>query len=92
MSPVTDQAIESFFLHHPVHILVATDLTDQELLMPYILGQARESGAFVTLVHAIKPGNCKLLEGCAGCGMVGDAKVAASAALAGAPGDTRPLH
>lgn len=39
----------------PDHILVATDLTDFEYLMPHVVAQAQASGASVTLVHAVLP-------------------------------------
>jgi len=40
---------------YPERILVATDLTDGEYLIPHIVAQAQISGAHVTLVHAILP-------------------------------------
>jgi nucleotide-binding universal stress UspA family protein len=39
----------------PKRILVATDLTDGEFLIPHAVAQAKASGAMVTLVHAIQP-------------------------------------
>jgi nucleotide-binding universal stress UspA family protein len=39
----------------PKRILVATDLTDSEFLIPHAIVQAKASGAMVTLVHAIQP-------------------------------------
>jgi nucleotide-binding universal stress UspA family protein len=38
---------------HPTVILVATDLSDLERLMPFALDQARQSGARLILLHAI---------------------------------------
>jgi len=38
---------------HPAVILVATDLSDLERLMPFALDQARQSGARLILLHAI---------------------------------------
>ena len=38
---------------HPAVILVATDLSDLDRLMPFALDQARESGARLILLHAI---------------------------------------
>jgi len=35
------------------NIVVATDLTDKEKLLPHVIAQARRSGAHVTLVHAL---------------------------------------
>jgi nucleotide-binding universal stress UspA family protein len=46
----------------PQRILVATDLTDCDYLVPYVVAQARASGARVTLLHAIVPGNSFPLE------------------------------
>jgi len=46
----------------PNHILVATDLTDGDFLVPHVVGQAKASGARVTLVHAILPANSFPLE------------------------------
>jgi nucleotide-binding universal stress UspA family protein len=39
----------------PDRILVATDFTDMDYLMPHIVFQAKKSGAEVTLVHATLP-------------------------------------
>ena len=39
----------------PDQILVATDLTDTEYLLPHAIAQAHASGAQVTLVHVILP-------------------------------------
>ena len=41
----------------PQRILVATDLTDCDYLVPYVVAQAKASNARVTLVHAIAPAN-----------------------------------
>src|SRR5271163_4071542 len=41
----------------PQRILVATDLTDSDYLVPYVVAQAKASNARVTLVHAIAPAN-----------------------------------
>lgn len=41
----------------PQRILVATDLTDCDYLIPYVVAQAKASNARVTLVHAIVPAN-----------------------------------
>ncbi len=46
----------------PAHILVATDLTDGDFLVPHVVGQAKASGARVTLVHAILPANAFPME------------------------------
>jgi nucleotide-binding universal stress UspA family protein len=39
----------------PKRILVATDLSDGEFLIPHAIVQGKASGAMVTLVHAIQP-------------------------------------
>jgi nucleotide-binding universal stress UspA family protein len=41
----------------PQRILVATDLTDCDYLIPYVVAQAKASNARVTLVHAVVPAN-----------------------------------
>lgn len=39
----------------PRRIAVATDLTDSHVLLPYAISQARETGAHLTLIHALRP-------------------------------------
>jgi nucleotide-binding universal stress UspA family protein len=39
----------------PKRILVATDLTDGEYLIPHAVAQAKAAGASITLIHAILP-------------------------------------
>ena len=46
----------------PDQILVATDLTDSDYLVPHVVAQAKASNAHVTLVHAILPANLLPLE------------------------------
>jgi len=41
----------------PSVILVATDLSDLERLMPFALGQATEAGARLILLHVLRRGN-----------------------------------
>jgi nucleotide-binding universal stress UspA family protein len=41
----------------PERILVATDLTDSDYLIPYVVAQAKVSNSHVTLLHAIIPAN-----------------------------------
>jgi len=41
----------------PQRILVATDLTDCDYLVPYAVAQAKASNARVTLIHAVAPAN-----------------------------------
>jgi len=52
---VLPEAIATTFLVAPKRILVATDLTDGEFLIPHAVAQAKASGAEVTLIHAILP-------------------------------------
>lgn len=40
-------------LSSPLSIVVATDLTDIEQLLPHAIAQAKQTGAHVTLVHAL---------------------------------------
>lgn len=42
-------------LASPDHILVATDLTDTDYLLPHAIAQAKDCGAHLTLVHVIVP-------------------------------------
>src|SRR5271165_2527614 len=46
----------------PKRILVATDLSDCDYLVPYVVAQAKATNARVTLVHAIVPANSFPLE------------------------------
>lgn len=46
----------------PDRILVATDLTDLDYLLPHVVAQAKASGAQVTLVHAILPSDIAPVE------------------------------
>ncbi|AXC14475.1 Universal stress protein family [Acidisarcina polymorpha] len=47
---------------NPSRILVATDLTDCDFLVPHVVGQALANHAHVTLIHAIVPLNSFPLE------------------------------
>jgi nucleotide-binding universal stress UspA family protein len=47
-----ESSIDKNALATPAHILVATDLTDTEYLLPYVAAQAKNAGAEVTLVNA----------------------------------------
>ena len=42
----------------PRQIVVATDLTDLDTLVPHVIAQAKATGAHVTLLHAIAPCDC----------------------------------
>ena len=46
----------------PKRILVATDLSDCDYLVPYVVAQAKATNARVTLVTAVVPGNAFPLE------------------------------
>lgn len=49
----------------PDQILVATDLTDMEYLLPHVVTQAQATGARVRLVHAIPPSDLAPIEAAA---------------------------
>jgi nucleotide-binding universal stress UspA family protein len=49
----------------PERILVATDLTDADCLVPHAIAQAKASGARVTLVHALPASDVVPLDGAA---------------------------
>jgi Universal stress protein family len=49
-------------LASPDHILVATDLTDTDYLVPHAIAQAKDCGAHLTVVHAISPPDALLME------------------------------
>lgn len=51
----TQNCLQARALAVPDHIVVATDLTDDDYLMPHAAAQARACGARVTLVHAVLP-------------------------------------
>jgi len=50
-----DSCFQNRVLAAPDHILVATDLTDADYLLPHVIAQAEASSARVTLFHAIRP-------------------------------------
>ena len=55
MEDFTENRFQVGALAAPDHILVATDLTDSDYLVPHTVAQAKASDAHVTLVHAILP-------------------------------------
>jgi nucleotide-binding universal stress UspA family protein len=55
MTALEASTIPNSSLVSPKRILVATDLTDGDYLIPHAVAQAKASGAKVTLVHAILP-------------------------------------
>ena len=50
-----EACFQNRILAAPDHILVATDLTDADYLIPHVIAQAKASNARVTLFHAIRP-------------------------------------
>jgi nucleotide-binding universal stress UspA family protein len=63
MKPFAENRFEKGILAAPDRILVATDLTDGDYLLPHVIEQARASNAHVTLVHSILPANLLPMEG-----------------------------
>jgi nucleotide-binding universal stress UspA family protein len=63
MTTLNVNTIPTNSLVSPKRILVATDLTDGEYLIPHAVAQARASGAVVTLIHAILPAETLPLDG-----------------------------
>jgi nucleotide-binding universal stress UspA family protein len=57
---VTSYQQEAFI--KPEHILVATDLTDIDCLLPHAIAQAKACGANLTFVHAVIPVNTYPME------------------------------
>lgn len=57
MRPTTLNRSQKAAFVTPVRILVATDLTDGEYLLPHAAAQAKACGARVLLVHAVLPAN-----------------------------------
>ncbi|WP_446743399.1 universal stress protein [Silvibacterium acidisoli] len=50
---IEEQALKRYV--HPEKILVATDLTGEESVIPYAIAQARASSSELVLVHALEP-------------------------------------
>jgi nucleotide-binding universal stress UspA family protein len=55
MEPTTLSSTQEAAFISPTQILVATDLTDGDYLVPHVIAQAKASHARVTLIHAILP-------------------------------------
>jgi len=53
MQAVVVEQTESFMPAMPERILVATDMTDTDALVPHAIAQARANGAEVMLLHAV---------------------------------------
>jgi nucleotide-binding universal stress UspA family protein len=51
----TEDCFRALAIGSPDHILVATDLTDADYLLPHAIAQAKAYGADITLIHAISP-------------------------------------
>src|ERR1700761_1517480 len=62
MQPFAENQFENRMLAAPDRILVATDLTDGEYLLPHAIAQAAASQARVTLVHGILPADLMFVE------------------------------
>jgi len=58
MQHSSHSASDKKHLVQPLRILAATDLHDQDRLIPHIVAQGRASGALITIVHAIQPNQC----------------------------------
>jgi nucleotide-binding universal stress UspA family protein len=54
---------EKYALDAADHILVATDLTDTDYLLPHAIAQAKANGAQVTLLHALPPSSIEPMIG-----------------------------
>jgi nucleotide-binding universal stress UspA family protein len=61
MNALEDRNASKRALVVPDRILVATDLTDAEYLVPHAIAQARACGAALTFVHVIPPGEAQTL-------------------------------
>jgi len=62
MKTLDDRTSVNRTLVVPDKILVATDLTDADYLVPHAIAQARACGAALTLLHVIPPGDALALD------------------------------
>jgi nucleotide-binding universal stress UspA family protein len=62
MQPTTFSSSQIGKFVTPDRIVAATDLSDGNFLIPHVVGQAKATGARVSLVHAILPSNSFPLE------------------------------
>lgn len=62
MKTLDERDSSSHALVVPDRILVATDLSDADYLVPYAIAQARACGAALTFVHVIPPGEALSLD------------------------------
>jgi nucleotide-binding universal stress UspA family protein len=58
MKQTNNKTLDNIRLLLPSRIVVATDLTDLDRLLPHIVAQGKATGAIITLVHAIEPKEC----------------------------------
>jgi nucleotide-binding universal stress UspA family protein len=65
MKYTAENCFQTRVLAAPDHILVATDLTDGDYLIPHVIAQAKASNAQVTLFHAIPPNDALPMEAAA---------------------------
>jgi nucleotide-binding universal stress UspA family protein len=63
MQALIENHFDKCTLAVPDRILVATDLTDMDCLVPHAIAQARASGAQVMLIHALPPSDVVPLDG-----------------------------
>lgn len=81
MQALIKNQFEKFALAAPDKILVATDLTDTDSLLPHAIAQAKAGGAQVTLIHALAPSDTVAVAG-AMAPYVDKAKIARDARVA----------
>jgi nucleotide-binding universal stress UspA family protein len=62
MQTMIENQFQRCILASPDHILVATDLTDTEYLVPHAIAQAKVCGAQVTFIHVIQSGRVAPIE------------------------------
>jgi len=65
MKYTAENCFQTRVLAAPDHILVATDLTDGDYLIPHVVAQAKASNARVTLFHVIPPNDTLPMEAAA---------------------------
>lgn len=65
MQTPVENHFEKCTLAAPDRILVATDLTDTDFLVPYAVAQAKACGAQVTIAHALPPSDLVPIDGAA---------------------------
>ncbi len=63
MKTLVENQFRKSILAAPDRILVATDLTDVDYLIPHAIAQAKAGGARVTLIHALSPSDVVPMDG-----------------------------